>query len=178
MTHAHNCMIRGLNAIVQQAPHIPDATNPKYKEQDVKDLLFYVAAWVKTLEHHHDMEETIVFPEIEDFANQPGRMQVSKEQHKLFTPGLERLLAYAEQTPPSAFRWAGADGLRSVIDSFSEPLMQHMADEIDVLLALRDLDSAGLLKRIEKVQAAAKASGSLALLVGQFPFSPPGSRLM
>ena len=43
MIHAHNAMLRGLNAIVLQAPSIADATRKKeYNAEDVADLLFYV----------------------------------------------------------------------------------------------------------------------------------------
>ena len=42
MVHAHNCLLRGLNSILQQAPFIPDSSQSDlYIAEDVTDLLFY-----------------------------------------------------------------------------------------------------------------------------------------
>ena len=38
MADAHNVLIRGLNAIIQQGPYVPAATEDNYRAQDVKDF--------------------------------------------------------------------------------------------------------------------------------------------
>ena len=130
MAHAHNFIIRSLNAIIQQAPYVPNSTSPAYKPQDVKDLLFYVASWVRAVEHHHHAEETVIFPSIEKFARQPGLMEGPKNQHDEFTPGLEKLLAYAKGTKPKDHRWEGDGGMKRIIDGFTEPLMKHLSPRL------------------------------------------------
>lgn len=72
MTHSHNRLLRGLNAITLQAPCITSFSQANYNDQDVKDLLFFVESWVKMVDHHHRTEETCMFPEIEQLANEPG----------------------------------------------------------------------------------------------------------
>ena len=163
MAHAHNCLLRGINAIIQQAPHVPDASQPQYNEQDVRDLLFYVAAWVKVVHHHHDAEELTMFPDIERWTGRPGLMQGAKDQHAAFHGGLELLLRYAEGTDPEEYRWKG--GMKEIIDGFVDPLAQHLSEEIDLLLSLKELDSEGFKEIWKETERVAKATGEIALLV-------------
>ena len=136
MTHVHNTLIRGLNSIYLQAPHVSSSA-------DIRDLLFFCAAWVKMVEHHHDTEETTLFPAIEEFTKTPGFMEGNKEQHLAFTPGLDRFLKYAQATNPEAYDW---HTLKDIIDSFTPSLMKHLVDEIDTLLGLERYDSKELMK--------------------------------
>ena len=94
MACSHNCLFRGLNAIIQRAPHIAKASGPCYKDQDVTDLLFYVESWTKTVDHHHT-EETAMFPFIKKLAGTPGLMPCHKHQHEEFHDGLVKLHGYA-----------------------------------------------------------------------------------
>ncbi|KAJ4393001.1 hypothetical protein N0V93_002205 [Gnomoniopsis smithogilvyi] len=167
MTHVHNVLIRGLNSFYQQAPYVKTHTEPGYKEKDVKDLLAYVTAWVKMVEHHHDTEEAFIFPEIEQLSGKPGFMGVATEQHEAFHGGLERLLAFAESTKPADFKWVG--GMKEVVDSFSEALMDHLTKEIDLFLSMGSLDSEGLRKAWDKGEANATKQTNLALLRVVFP---------
>lgn len=57
MTHLHNCILRILNAIYNQAPYV---TSPA----DIKDFLALVGHWHDELEHHHMVEEECFFPKI------------------------------------------------------------------------------------------------------------------
>ena len=169
MAYSHNCLLRGLNAISLQAPHVPVATSPGYSAQDVRDLLFYVASWVKTVEWHHHTEETVMFPSIEELAGQPGMLQDSKAQHEEFTPGLEDLLRYATDTKPEDHRWEGAGGMKEIIDGFTPSLTNHLYEEIDIFLNLRWLDSADLRKCWDAAVEVAKAKGKFYMLVGRPP---------
>ena len=136
MTHAHNTFIRALNAIYNQAPNVT-------KPADIKDFLFYCNCWYKTVEYHHDHEETVFFPEIERIAKKPGLMQQNVEQHHAFEPGFHRFRDFSEQTLPENY-----DGmvLRGIMDEFSMILSKHLADEIDTLLSLDDCDETELKK--------------------------------
>lgn len=166
MAYSHNCLLRGLNAIILQAPHIAPAGSPGYAEQDVRDLLFYVAAWVKTVEHHHHTEETCLFPEIEAFTGRPGLLNGPKGQHEEFRSGLERLLRYVQETRPEDYRWEGGGGMKSIIDSFAPSLTRHLYEEIDVFIqTLREFDSDGSRACWDKAEQVAKATGNISLLV-------------
>jgi len=170
MAHAHNVIIRGLNSIVQQAPYVPDSTAAHgYNAKDVKDLLFFVQAWTKMVNHHHWVEESFIFPEIEKFSGKTGIMEEPLHQHELFHPGMERLLAYATTTKPNEYRWEGAGGMKDIIDSFSTYLTDHLHAEIEVFLGLKDLDSVGLRKTWDKAEGIAKSTGNIGLLYDVFP---------
>ncbi|KAF2480930.1 hypothetical protein BDY17DRAFT_202700 [Neohortaea acidophila] len=169
MTHAHNAVIRGLNAIVQQAPHVPDATDKAYNERDVKDLLFYVKSWTKMVNHHHWVEESFIFPEIEKIPGCSGMTKDPRHQHDLFHPGMDRLLAYAESTKPAEYRWNGDDGMKEIIDSFAQYLTDHLHAEIDVFLGMKDVDSASLRRAWDHGEVVAKQTGNIGMLYDVFP---------
>ncbi|KAI1807131.1 hypothetical protein F4811DRAFT_566995 [Daldinia bambusicola] len=157
MAHAHNAIIRGLNAIIQQAPHVPPSTEKAYNAQGVKDLLFYVRSWCKMVNHRHWVEESFIFPEIE------------KHQHELFHDGMAKLLAYSQATKPEEYRWDGAGGMREIIDSFSKQLTDHLYDELNVFLGLKTMDSELLRKTWLRAEKVAKQSGNIGILYDVFP---------
>ncbi|KAI9705374.1 MAG: hypothetical protein M1820_005204 [Bogoriella megaspora] len=169
MAYSHNCLLRGLNAIILQAPHVPSSESPDYSERDVRDLLYYVASWVKTVEWHHHTEETIMFPGIEEFAQEPGLLQGPKSQHEEFTPGLENLLRYSLSTRPQDYKWDGVGGMKEIIDSFKLSLTTHLYQEIPVFLELRRLESDGLRKCWDVAEEVAKAKGKIYMLYDVFP---------
>jgi hemerythrin-like domain-containing protein len=171
MAYSHNCLLRGLNAIIQQAPHIPSSSTPDSNPQDVKDLLFYVESWTKTVDHHHHTEEFTMFPLIEKLANQPGLMSNPKHQHEEFHDGLVKLQEYAVRCGKCVeeYRWSDMKGS---IDSFAPSLIKHLTEEIDVVLDLeKTCDSEGLRKVWEEAEAVAKANGNLGMLVSRSLFS-------
>ncbi|RYP77254.1 hypothetical protein DL771_001303 [Monosporascus sp. 5C6A] len=165
MANAHNAIIRGLNAIIQQAPHIAISTDEAYSGRDVKDLLFYVQSWIKMVNHHHWVEESFIFPEMEKFSGKPGLMAEPLRQHELFHDGMHRLLAYASSTKPENYRWEGLGGMKEIVDSFGHHLVNHLYDEIDVLLTMKELDSVGLKETWEQAEVLAKRTGTIGMLV-------------
>jgi hemerythrin-like domain-containing protein len=165
MAHAHNVIIRGLNAIIRQAPYV-SVGNTK----DVKDLLFFVQSWAKMVNHHHWVEESFIFPELEKSTGKAGIMQGPKHQHGLFHDGVEKLLAYTEytSTKPESYSWAADGGMKEIIDSFSQYLVDHLYAEIDVFLGLgndSDIDGAMLKETWAKAEKIAQQNGNLAMLV-------------
>lgn len=171
MAHAHNVIIRGLNSIVQQAPYVPSSSDQGYDATDVKDLLFYVQSWVKMVNHHHWVEESFIFPEMEKVSGRPGLMDDPRHQHELFHPGMERLLGYCSATTPEEYRWEG--GMKDIIDSFSKELTDHLYAEIDVMLKLNDLDSLGMGQAWDKAETIAKQAGNIAMLVSLSCYTHP-----
>ncbi|KAK5632362.1 hypothetical protein RRF57_008076 [Xylaria bambusicola] len=172
MTHAHNVLIRSLNAILRQGPHIPTSTDPKYCAKDVTDFLNYVRCWVQMVHHHHWVEEEFIFPEMDKFSGKPGLMDEPRHQHELFQAGLTNLESYSINTKPEKFEWKGAQGMEHIIDSFSEDLTGHLYGEIEVLLTLSDLDSEEFKKTWLKAETIAKQSGNLKLLACGEDFPP------
>lgn len=164
MAHAHNVILRGLNSILQQAPYVP-AEHTK----DVKDLLFYTQSWVKMVNHHHWVEETFIFPELEKSTGKQGIMDTPKHQHELFHSGIEKLLAYTEHTSSNleTYRWDGEGGMKEIIDSFNQHLVDHLYAEIDIFLGLggMDIDGAVLEETWGKAEKIAQQNGNLAMLV-------------
>jgi hypothetical protein len=146
MALAHNGMIRGLNSIYLQAPNIPS--------NDVmakRDFLIYCQCWCESMHHHHDAEEAVFFPAIEQISGVKGLMAQNVEQHRAFTPGFEKFHEYAKTCKAEVF-----DGgkLSSLVEDFAEPLTRHLADEIETLKKLDIYDSAKVqqaYKRLEKV---------------------------
>lgn len=170
MADAHNCFLRALNSIVLQAPHVPSFGSPQYRAQDVLDLFSYITQWIQSVDHHHDAEETVLFPGLEALANKPGMMDGPKNQHEEFTAGLEALLAYAGETKPEDYRWEGEDGMKAIIDGFAPSLTRHLYAEIDILLSLDTLDGEGMQKYMKEVQETLKSQKDI--MVG-FPFFSP-----
>jgi hemerythrin-like domain-containing protein len=146
MAFAHNAMLRGLNAIYLQAPHIPKA--------DVSDFLFFVETWSHWIMHHHTLEEESMFPGFEATPGvKPGQLSHNVEQHHLFAAGLETLYKYATSTTPDQY-----DGkrVRDVVESFAKEIREHLADEIETLWGL-DCCDVGQGENLLKVFRAAES---------------------
>ncbi|KAI0102840.1 hypothetical protein GGR51DRAFT_526386 [Nemania sp. FL0031] len=146
MAFAHNAMIRGLNAIYLQAPHVT--------KKDASDFLFFVATWSAWILHHHDLEETSMFPKLEAVPGiKQGQLSRNTNQHELFVGGLKSLNQYATKTTAAAY-----DGKRvhELIDAFAHHMTKHLADEIGTLWAL-DCCEKGKEKNLLKIYNDAEA---------------------
>ncbi|KAI0023077.1 hypothetical protein F4780DRAFT_777200 [Xylariomycetidae sp. FL0641] len=168
MAHAHNAIIRGLNAIVQQAPCV--ASSSSSAPRDATDLLFYVRAWAKMVRQHHAVEETYLFPELARFSGAPGLLAGPLLQHARFEHAVERLRAYAAATRPHEYRWHGGGGMRELVDAVGAPLTEHLHAEIDVFLGLGHLDAKGYEEVWVGAHKLASQSGNLrSVLYDVFP---------
>jgi hemerythrin-like domain-containing protein len=136
MTFAHNGILRGLNSIYQQCTHV---TEPS----DIKDLLQYTRMWYDWIEEHHEAEERMFFPDIEEITGVKGLMEKNIAQHHAFLPGLEELGKYSKQTKIEEY-----DGLKlvDIIDRFGTSFTSHLEEEIQTLLALKVFDGPVLKK--------------------------------
>lgn len=79
MAIVHNVLIRGYNSIYQQAPHIEPA--------DYADFVGYCLAWHDMVQGHHDSEEAVLFPGIEEATGVKGIMDGEKAEHGRYTSG-------------------------------------------------------------------------------------------
>ncbi|KAK4120480.1 hypothetical protein N657DRAFT_692966 [Parathielavia appendiculata] len=128
MVHVHNMMIRGLNSIYLQAPHI--------KSADEKGFCKYILLWHELLHGHHSGEEALFFPEVEKLTGVKGIMETNVEQHKAFHDGIGRFKAYAQSVIAGGQKYEGSKVV-AMINEFGPALIQHLTDEIPTVLGLR-----------------------------------------
>lgn len=131
----HNILLRGINAVYLQCENVAKRGTPR----DVDDFVNYAIQWYRTVERHHQEEETHVFPEIEKIVGAPGIMTPNVEQHEAFHPGLEEYKMYLGRVQGGEETFDGLK-LRKIIDSFMPILRQHLHDEINTLVALAKYD--------------------------------------
>ncbi|KAI0601661.1 hypothetical protein F4775DRAFT_589429 [Biscogniauxia sp. FL1348] len=73
MAHTHNAMLRGLNAVYLQAPHVRQPA-------DVADLAFLARAWSAWVLDHHALTQTAMLPGFERVLGlQPGTLSSSSD---------------------------------------------------------------------------------------------------
>lgn len=175
MANAHNMMVRGLNAIYLQAPHI----QPK----DEKDFCTFITHWQKLITTHHRGEEELAFPKIEAMSGVKGLMDRNLEQHHAFHDGLAAMGTFATEVISGKTKYDGAK-LIGIIDDFGPIVVQHLADEIPTISNLReygDEKMGGLPKMMEEEGAKATVSTApyINLFVFIFSFAPllPADRL-
>ena len=128
MALVHNCIIRSLNAIYLQAPHV-------HTRDDIRDFLEYIKAWCLTLGVHHDTEEAVSFPLFTAMTGVEGIMEQNIVQHEAFHPGLEALDAYATACQDYKEAYNGKRVVE-IIEEFAPILTTHLDDEITTLDAL------------------------------------------
>jgi len=128
MALLHNVIFRGLNCIYLQAPNI------KYQE-DIMDFLTFCDAWSYTLRSHHNTEETVYFPLVEEQSTRKGVMAQNHAEHEAFLPGLAAFDKFVTDVKASPESY---NGLRLVelIDDFGPVLETHLRNEITLLSSL------------------------------------------
>lgn len=146
MANIHNVLIRGLNAIYNQAPfvHIPS---------DVSDLMLYIAAWADSVHHHHHLEETLFFPEVTAAAKEAGQTfdaHVNLEQHHDFEPKMADMVGWVKSVSEGKNTY-DSEQLKGKIDSFAPTLVQHLHAEIDTLTVLEQCDGDKLKEAMKRV---------------------------
>lgn len=78
MVVIHNTLIRGLNSIYVQAPHV--------KTDDYAAFIGYSLCWSDMLSSHHAGEESIFFPGIDAGAGEKGLINAKIHQHGQHVP--------------------------------------------------------------------------------------------
>ena len=132
MALVHNTFIRGLNTIYLQADYI-DKSNKKL----VKEFFQYCQCWSSLIAVHHEAEEAHLFHTLEDkIPEAKGIFEVNVEQHKAFHDGLHEFEAHSQAGLDGKIEYS-ATKIKALIDSFIEPLMKHLSDEIPTLMALQ-----------------------------------------
>jgi hemerythrin-like domain-containing protein len=142
MCLAHNLLLRWLNAIYLQAPHVKSPT-------DVSDFITYAQVWHETIHHHHAMEEEYFFPWIEAYSGEKGIMDKNVQQHEAFHKGLKEFGEYVHNVKVEEY-----DGmrLRGIVDAFGEALTLHLKEEIKTLLGLERFGGEKLSKTWDELE--------------------------
>ncbi len=130
MALVHNMIIRGLNSIYLQAPHI--------KPADEKSFGRYMVNWHTLIHSHHDGEEDMLFPALHRLTGVEGLMCANIEQHKAFHDGLEIFKTYADAVAAGEKYEGGR--VVEIIDGFATALVKHLGDEIPTIVGLRQYD--------------------------------------
>ncbi|KAF7374753.1 Hemerythrin domain-containing protein [Mycena sanguinolenta] len=123
MAVAHNMFIRGINAIYAQAEGI--------RPEHVKPFTFFCVSFLGMLHHHHQIEETTLFPFYETKLG-PHHMDHNVEQHNAFMGGLDNLEAYLKGVQNGTETYNGRR-IIELLDSFTDLLVEHLRDEIPTL---------------------------------------------
>ena len=127
MALVHNCIIRAINSIYIQAPHMPVT--------EYRHFVKYCLATHEGLTAHHDGEEEIFFPEIERMTGEHGLMAPSISQHHAFAKGFTAWANWLKSIEARKNNFS-PDMCRSLMDDFIPPLAAHLHDEIAFVLSL------------------------------------------
>ncbi|KAM0129160.1 hypothetical protein ACHAO1_008630 [Botrytis cinerea] len=106
----------------------PHASNPV----SIRNILQVTALRKLTVDQHHHYEETEFFPAIEKAAGHKDLMDGAVDQHAAFHDGLERFKSYLQEKGPSFL----SEELIQIMDSFSEPLYNHLKEEPQIIADL------------------------------------------
>lgn len=144
MALVHNCIIRALNSIYIQAPHI--------QPRDYKSFVCYSVATFEALSAHHDGEEKYFFPELERMTGEKGIMDGNVKQHEAFHDGFEAWGNWIKNLKAGNGVFESRRCIE-LMDAFLIPLATHLADEIPTLLGLSKFGDKLDLKALLKAEA-------------------------
>ncbi|KAI1825252.1 hypothetical protein F4861DRAFT_202587 [Xylaria intraflava] len=166
MAHIHNAMIRGLNAIYLQAPHVRQT-------QDITDLLFLTQSWSAWLLDHHDLKEGTMFPGFEAAlgvpagtltlprkrsprapsshsdgrtptaikkrnGNEKGVYKRGEAEEGTVSSLLYRVYSYASTTHKDPHKYDAAV-LEALLVSLADSLVPHLTAQIGLLASMREM---------------------------------------
>jgi len=132
MALIHNILLRGLNCIYLQA------TNVK-KPEDISDFMAFCDAWSCTLHSHHNTEETVYFPLLEEQSQEKGVMARNHAEHETFLPGLLTFDEYISDVKADAKSYDGSR-IIGLVEDFGPALEAHLQNEIGLLEGLEKDD--------------------------------------
>jgi len=120
MIRAHGVFKLGFEIMLE------NLENPPMKDLD--NFLGYCFAWASSLDGHHDSEEHVVFP----FLNQKLDFSDEIKAHKVIHEGLDDLLAFIKEARADRNKF-DAERMKSMMTSLREPLFDHLDAEVEHL---------------------------------------------
>ncbi|KAI0479821.1 hypothetical protein F4859DRAFT_477482 [Xylaria cf. heliscus] len=156
IAHIHNAMLRGLNAIYLQAPHVQQA-------KDIADLSFLVQSWSTWLLDHHSLKESTMLPGFEAVLGVPAGTLTLPCSHgpstAAFHPDrdmttterrngegneepisflLHRVYEYASATHKDPQEY-DATTLCSLLAALADILVPHLIGQVGLLISMREM---------------------------------------
>ncbi|KAK0221802.1 hypothetical protein IW262DRAFT_1376239 [Armillaria fumosa] len=132
----------------------------------------------QALQEHHDMEEEVVFPVLEQKLD----MHNNEEQHQVFLPQMIEFNEYCMKVQAKQEKY-DAIKFRTLLRGFADGCAQHLLDEIPTITPdkMHQLDRPTLDKLIADVKTHVKKAGPLTVFpftitnhdYGQIPGWPP-----
>ncbi|KAI0071411.1 hypothetical protein K474DRAFT_1669051 [Panus rudis PR-1116 ss-1] len=151
MSHAHDVFKVGYDNILRLLENPP--------VDDMYNFLGYCLAWAVALEHHHDVEEAVVFP----FLNSKLDFSHEIEQHKGIHDPLSDLISmmHEAQKDVAKFDSQKIAELKSLMLGLRDPLFTHLDEEVSHIPAdaLRVFPQDDIKKMLAKMDAWAKSHG-------------------
>lgn len=156
MTQIHNAILRGINAIYNQALSV------KAGSLDTADFLFYNRCVYDFLHHHHVNEEKTFFPLLQKLTRDPTFCDTGRQEHDVFDVGAGKWREYIDNVKLEEY-----DGqkLKGLIEAFGPSLHQHLTNEIAWLLTLSKYDSNACKKAMLETGKKAEAEVTLSKCV-------------
>ncbi|PBK97647.1 hypothetical protein ARMGADRAFT_921486 [Armillaria gallica] len=156
MAIVHNCYLRGFNSAYINAP--------KVTPEDETSFMGYCLAMTQALKEHHDTEEAIVFPVLEQKLD----MHSNEEQHEAFLPQMIKFDEYCMRVQTKQEKY-DVTKFRTLLRSFADGCAQHLLDEIPTITPdkMHQFDRATLDKLIADIEARVKKASLLTV----FPFT-------
>lgn len=131
MSQIHNTILRGLNAVYNQALGVQRHGSKK----DIAHFLVYNQCMFEFLHHHHDNEEDIFFPQLVKLAGDNHLFDLELDEHKQFTAGAEEYKKYIYGVRPEEFE---GEKLVKLIEAFGDILHKHLVSEVEMLLSMSE----------------------------------------
>jgi len=96
--------------------------------EDLDNFLGYIRAWASSIVGHHDSEEDVLFP----FLNQKLDFSTEIEQHVIVAEGLTGIIKFIDESVDnhSAF---DATKLKGMMETLAGPLFEHLDQEVEDL---------------------------------------------
>ena len=104
----------------------------------MQDFLVFAQCTWEVLHHHHQTEEQYFFKELEALTGVPDFCEGDRHQHAAFNAKAGLYKDYIYSVTPADFN---AQKFRYLLDAFAGILQEHLVDEIQMLLKLKDYDS-------------------------------------
>lgn len=137
MAALHNSMLRAFNSSYNQCLGVRPGNG------DAGDFLRYNQVLYEQIKGHHDHEEYIFFPALQEFTGQKDIMDQNIQEHRELEEGLRKLQDYAFNTDVHAY---DGEKLMSILDILGPPLEKHLHGEMSTLLDLAKYESETLEK--------------------------------
>ncbi|KAJ6632231.1 hypothetical protein B0H10DRAFT_2159604 [Mycena sp. CBHHK59/15] len=117
MDNTHNTYKLGYETIL---PHLD---NPPL--DDLDNFLGYCRAWATSIVEHHDSEEEVLFP----FLNQKLDFSTEITQHVVVADGLEAIIKYIDESRSEPSKFEGST-LKELMQKLHDPLWEHLDQEV------------------------------------------------